>query len=88
MGEEYGVQLFDITMYSFLGVEVFELVRLYLLDRLSRLLGLIKIHLYRYDRLALIQDVNGPKQDHLRKEIHPLFIYKRLDHDRDETIKD
>lgn len=83
MGEKYGEQLFDITMYSFHGVEVFELVRLYLLYRISRLLGLMKIHLYRYDRLALIQDVNGPKLVHLRKEIHPIFIYEGLDHDRD-----
>ena len=63
---------------SFDGVEICELVGLYLLDKLSKLLGLINVDLYRYDRLALIKDANGPKLDHLRKDFVALSIYKEL----------
>ena len=68
-----GGPLFDITIGSFESAEFCELSGSYLLDILSTFLGSIKIHLDRADRLTLIQDANGLKQDKLRKDIATLF---------------
>ena len=44
-------ELFHVTMGSFKGAEVCELVGLYLLDKLSKLLGKDNVGLYRDDLL-------------------------------------
>ena len=46
--------LFDVTMGSFDGVNICELVGFYLLDKLSNLIGRENVGLYRDDRLAAI----------------------------------
>ena len=64
-----GNELFDVTMGSFDGAEVCELVGLYLLDKLSKLLGKDNVGLYRDDGLA----ASGPVLDKMRKNIITLF---------------
>ena len=64
-----GNELFDVTMGSFDGAEVCELVGLYLLDKLSKLLGKDNVGLYRDDGLA----ASGPVVDKMRKNIITLF---------------
>ena len=51
VGEEI---LFDVTMESFDGVSICELVGFYLLDKLSNLIGRENVGLYRDDGLAAI----------------------------------
>ena len=68
-----GDDLFDVTMGSFDGAEVCELVGLYLLDRLSTLIDKRNVGLYRDDGLAAIRGSSGRKFDKLRKDITGLF---------------
>ena len=68
-----GGTMFDVTMGSFDGAEICELVGLYLLDKLSIILEKESIGLYRDDGLAVINNANGPKLDKLRKDIISLF---------------
>ena len=46
--------LFDVTMGSYDGAEVWELVRLYLLGKLELLIVTKNVGLYRDDGLAII----------------------------------
>ena len=66
-------ELFDVTMGSFDGAEVCELVGLYLLDKLALLLGRENVGLYRDDGLAIVNFASGRKVDQLRKEIIAIF---------------
>ena len=49
-----GNPLFDVTMGSYDGAEVCELVGLYLLGKLAPLIGTTNVGLYRDDGLAVI----------------------------------
>ena len=60
-------------MGSFDGAEICELVGLYLLDKLSKLLGKDNVGLYRDDRLAPVKSTSGPVLDKMRKNIITLF---------------
>ena len=60
-------------MGSFDGTEVCELVGLYLLDKLSELLGKDNVGLYRDDGLAAVKSTSGPVLDKMRKNIITLF---------------
>ena len=60
-------------MRSFDGAEVCELVGLYLLDKLSELLGKDNVRLYRDDGLAAVKSTSGPVLDKMRKNIITLF---------------
>ena len=68
-----GNPLFDVTMDSFDGAEVCELVKLYLLNKIKSLLGSNNVGLDRDDGLAIVHKANGPKVDRLRKDIISLF---------------
>ena len=68
-----GNPLFDITMGSFDGAEVRELVGLYLLNKIKPLFGSNNVGLYRDDGLAIVHKANGLKVDRLRKDIISLF---------------
>ena len=70
--------LFDVTMGSFDGAEICELVGLYLLDKLSSLIGRKDVGLYRDDGLAAINSSSGPVLDKMRKNIIALFNNDRL----------
>ena len=65
--------LFDVTMWSNDGAELCEFVGVYLLGKLSNIIDRKDNGLYRDDGLASIQDANGPKFDHLRKNIIAFF---------------
>ena len=60
-------------MGSFDGAKICELVGLYLLDKLSNLIGRENVGLYRDDRLAAINSSSGPVLDKIRKNISALF---------------
>ena len=68
-----GNELFDVTMGSFDGAEVCELVGLYLLDKLSELLGKDNVGPYRDDGYAAVKSTSGPVLDKMRKNIITLF---------------
>ena len=63
---------FDVTMGSYDGAEICELVGLYMLDLLSHKFGKELIGLYRDDGLAAI-DLPGPQADRARKDIVQIF---------------
>ena len=58
-----GNPLFDVTMGSYHGVEVCELVGLYLLGKLAPLIGTKNVGIYRDAGLAVINQANGPKME-------------------------
>ena len=65
--------LFDVTMESFDGAKICELVGLYLLDEVSSLIGRDNVGLYRDDGLAAINSSSGRVVDKMRKSIIALF---------------
>ena len=60
-------------MGSFDGAEVCELVGLYLLNKLTKLLGKKNVGLYRDDGLAAVKSTSGPVLDKMRKNVITLF---------------
>ena len=65
--------MFDVTTGSFDGAEICELVGLYVLDKLSSLIGTENLGLYRDDGLAAINSSSRPALDKMRKNIITLF---------------
>ena len=65
--------LFDVTMGSFDGAEICELVGILLLNELTNLLGRENVGLYRDDGLAIMDKATGPRLDKMRKDIIALF---------------
>ena len=65
--------MFDVTMGSYDGAEICELVGLFLLNRLSSIIDKRYVGLYRDDGLAIVKNANGPMLDNLRKKIIALF---------------
>ena len=64
--------LFDVTMGSYDGAEICELVGLYILSLLSRTFDRDSIGLYRDDGLAALK-LSGPQADRARKDITQVF---------------
>ena len=64
--------MFDVTMGSFDGAEICELVGLYLLHLLSSTFSQDLIGLYRDDGLAAL-NLSGPESDRARKDIIRIF---------------
>ena len=54
--------MFDVTMGSFHGAEVCELLGLFLLNNLSEKYGKNNVGLYS-DRLVLLRNASGPQSD-------------------------
>ena len=73
MGEKDGQGLFDVTMGSWDGAKVCELVGLYLLNQLKDLIPIENAGLYRDDGLAFIRSRSGRLLDRYRKDIIELF---------------
>ena len=65
--------LFDVTMGSFDGAELCELVGLYLLHKLEPLIGTANTGLYRDDGLTAIRSQSARRLDRLRKDIIAVF---------------
>ena len=65
--------LFDVTMGSYDGAEICELVGLFILNQLSEQFGKDNVGLYRDDGLMLIDGTSGKIADKTRKDLHTLF---------------
>ena len=65
--------LFDVTMGSYDGAEVCELVGVFMLNNLKKLLETHCIGLYRDDGLGVLKDAPGHVADATRKSITSLF---------------
>ena len=61
--------MFDVTMGSFDGAEVCELIGLFLLNNLSEKYGKNNVGLYRDDGLVLLRNASGPQSEWTRKDI-------------------
>ena len=70
--------LFDVTMDSFDGAELCELVGLYLLHKLEPLIGTQNTGLYRDDGLTAIRSQSARRLDRLRKDIIAAFQLEGL----------
>ena len=69
---------FDVTMGSFDGAEVCELVGLYMLDQLEANFGKNTFGLYRDDGLGVLTNFSGPQTDRLRKKLINIFKVNNL----------
>ena len=65
--------LFDVTMGSYDGAEICELVGLFILKQLGKTFGNENIGLYRDDGLAIIKNKSARLADKTRKELHKIF---------------
>ena len=64
---------FDVTMGSFDGAELCELVGLYILHTLGEKYGKDRIGLYHDDELACSGYTSGPQADRIRKDFIKIF---------------
>ena len=64
---------FDVTMGSYDGAEICELVGLYILHKLQTNFKKASIGLYRDDGLACFKDLSGPQADRNRKKFIKIF---------------
>ena len=64
---------FDVTMGSYDGAEICELVGIYIFSELSKIANQKDCGLYRDDGLILLQNSNGKRADKLRKDIAATF---------------
>ena len=71
-------KLFDVTMGAYDGAEVCEIVGLYLLSKIHKIVPISYIGLYRDDGLAVIPNANGPKLDRIRKDLIKCFKEENL----------
>ena len=69
---------FDVTMRSYDGVEVCELVRLYLLNLLTNEFGKYNLSLYRDDGLSCFQNISGPESVKIKMKMSSIFKENRL----------
>ena len=66
--------LFDVTVVSFDGIEICELVGLFMLHNLANVFGAHNIGFYRNDDLAILKDAPGPTAKRTKKENNPNFL--------------
>ena len=64
---------FDVTMGSYDGAEICELVGVYILHVLGEKYRKVKIGLYRDDGLACFGNTNGSQVERIRKELISIF---------------
>ena len=60
---------FDVTIGSYDGAELCELVGLYLLDLLTEEFGKQNIGLYRDDSLSCFENISGPNSEKIKKKL-------------------
>ena len=65
--------LFDVTMGSYDGVEICELVGFYIVSILGKMYEIQNLSLYRDDVLACLQKISGPASVKIRKDIIRTF---------------
>ena len=64
---------FDVTMGSYDGAEICELVGLYMLNEIKTKLDNVELGLYRDDGLGITRNLSGPQTERLKKEVVKLF---------------
>ena len=64
---------FDITMGSFDGAEICELVGVYILNVLGEKYGKERIGLHRNDGLAYFENISGSQAEKIRKDVIKIF---------------
>ena len=64
---------FDVTMGSYDGAKVCELIGLFLLHKLSTLIPINDNDLYRDDGLLILRGLPGPATERLNKKIKNIF---------------
>ena len=69
---------FDVTMESYDGAEVCELVGLYLLNLLTNEFGRHNIGLYRDDGLSSFQNISGTDSEKIKKKMYKTFKENHL----------
>ena len=65
-------EAFDVAMGSYDGAEVYELVGLFILDNLSKIIDKNLVGLYRDNELAILRNMSGPDKK-FRKTIAAVF---------------
>ena len=73
MDKREGDPDFDVTMGSFDGTEIFELVGVYILNLLGEKYEKGRVGLYRDDGLACFENVSGPQAKKFRKDAIKIF---------------
>ena len=68
----------DVTIGSFDGAEICELVGLYLLHRLAKIFEKEAVGLYRDDGLAILRNASGSDAEKVRKKVTQIFQYHQL----------
>ena len=74
-----GENNFDVTMGTYDGAEVCELIGIFMLLLLSKHINKNYIGLHRDDGLAISKNTSGPEAEKLEKKFHKLFKEKDLD---------
>ena len=64
---------FDVTMGSYDGAKICELVGIYILSRLSNIIDKNDCGLYRDDSLLVLRNANRQKIDRIREKVIQLF---------------
>ena len=67
------MNIFDITMWSYDGAEICELVGLYIISILGKVYGIRNVGLYRDDGLACLHKISGPASEKIRKDMIRTF---------------
>ena len=67
----------DVPMDAYNSAQVADLIMIYILDTLGRIVNLDRVRLYRDDRIIFIPDSNGPKTSKIQKKI--IRAFKLLD---------
>ena len=62
-----------MTMGSYDGAEVCELVGLYLLSQIKKKIGSAQIGLYRDDGLAIFSNMSGSRMERAKKDLVDIF---------------
>ena len=78
---------FDVTMGSFDGAEVCELVGVYMLHELTAHVGRAQIGLYRDDGLAVLRNTTGSAAERIRKSLTAVFAGHGLKVTIDTNLK-
>ena len=76
--------MFDVTMGSYDGAEVCELVGLFILNILCNKYGKENIGLYRDDGLALFNNITGTQAERIKKDNETLQRTRTKDHDQNQ----
>ena len=66
-------KLFDVTMGAYEGLEVCELVGIFILNKISEKYNKNDVDLYRDDGLATFKNISGPDSERIKKNFQSLF---------------